>query len=1043
MNRLWLCLTPTMSLVATFAWAQNAQVSGRVVDQGGGVVPTAKIVVLNEGTGVARSTDTNGQGFYVVSSLLPGTYNVSVHMSGFRALTRAGVTLEVGQNARLDFTLEPASTQEEITVSADASRINVTDGSVGTVINRRFVENVPMNGRSFQSLVLLTPGIVTNTPQSFSQAGFAGEVSVNGQRTESNRFTVDGVSANNGTGTLGYSTAGTNGGLATGTAMGTTQSLVSLDALQEFRVTSSSYSAEFGRSPGGQISFVTRSGTNALHGSLFEYVRNDTFDANDFFNNRLGVAKPRERQNDFGGTLGGPVALPRLYDGRNRTFFFASYEGLRVTQPLPATVGYVPSLALRQGTTGALRDVLNSFPLPTGADLPNGLSEYLITDSLPSHVNSIAIRVDHNLTASHRLFVRHSSTPSEAVARGTGFLADYNTTRFEPRSDTFGVSSVLSNRMTNELRVGYASNEGSIDYQPIDKDGAIPADLFQQQGIDLQNHPSAAVFMSFQFSGTNTAFTRQTTRQRQTQLNVTDALDVIIGRHRLKFGADLLRTASTLQRTEPSLTFIYSNRDAVLQNRASTLQIFRYGRTQPIFMNAGLFAQDEWRLAARLGVSLGVRWEITPAPEVSDGTLPRVPSGSVTQPATLGLAPEGTSFWSTSYRNVAPRVGLAYVARDSANYETVVRAGGGIFFDGPNTSAPIFSANPGTALQRNFGSTVGTEASYPQTPAQWDVPLEASLVPPYRGMYAFGDPTAPYKQPYTYQWNLSVEQAIRAHQSLTVSYVGARGRRLFDYETRNLSSFNKDFTTVTVVGNRLTSSYDALQANFHRRMSHGFQALASYTWSHSIDYGSDNTTLPAKRGDSAFDVRHNLGVAASYDVPAPFENKVAQALLKHWSLDGRFTARTAFPVTLNGATLTDPTTGRQFYGGLDLITGVPLYLENSDAPGGRQINPAAFKLPVGSQVGTAPRNFVRGFGATQLDAALHRDFTLSGALRLQARVEAFNILNHANLGFINTTFGNAQFGLATKMLNSSLGGLNPLYQQGGPRSMQLSVRAVF
>jgi hypothetical protein len=1036
-----LVLTFALSVVSSRAFAQSAQLSGRVVDQSGGVVPHATVVVANDSTGTSRSTDTNESGLYGVSSLVPGIYQVTVRLDGFRPLKRTGVTLVVGQSARLDFTVEPSQTEEAVTVSADASRINMTDGSVGTVVDRKFVENLPMNGRSFQSLILLTPGVATNSPQSSGAAGFSGEFSVNGQRTESNRYSVDGVSANNGTYVFGYSTAGTGGGVPTGTAVGTTQSLVALDALQEFRVSSSSYSAEYGRSPGGQFSFVTRSGTNALHGSLFDYGRNDALDANDWFNNRFQVAKPKEHQNDFGASLGGPLSLPGLYSGRDRTFFFFSYEGLRVQQPVAASLNYVPSIALRQAAPAALQSALNAFPLPTGADLPNGLSEYVMTDSLPSHLDSTSVRVDHDVMSSLRLFFRYSATPSDTVTRS---VASRNLRRFSPQSYTVGATSPLSNRLNNEFRIGYSPNEGSNLTTYLNRDGAQPADLFAAQGVDLGASPTAYVLVGLYFPGSSNTVGATTATQQQRQWNITDTVDFIAGQHQFKFGVDFLRTGSDLQRTDPYIYALYNSFDAVVANSAYSASATRYGATHPVLINTGAFVQDEWRIAPRLGLSLGVRWEASLPPSASEGTLPRVLSGSISEPATLALAPEGTAMWKGNYRNIAPRLGLAYVLRDAPDHETVLRAGTGVFFDnGQNLRNAAFDTNPGTNYTKNYGTNFGSAASFPLTPAQVNISTANSLVAPYGTIYQFGDPKDPYELPYTLQWNVSVEQALGAPQSLTISGIGARGRRLLDQQSLSLRALNPNFTSVIVTQSNLTSSYDSLQAQFQRRLHGGLQALASYTWSHAIDEGTDNTALPAKRGNSAFDVRHSFSAALTYELPPAFKNTVAHAVLDRWSLDGRFMARSGYPVTLNGSTLTDPATGQQYYGGLDLVPGVPLYIYRADLPGGRQINPAAFTVPVGSQVGTAPRNFVRGFGATQVDAVLRRDFPLSGAFRLQFRLEAFNIFNHPNFGLVNSTSGNPLFGQATKMLSSSLGGLNPLYQQGGPRSTQVSVRLSF
>src|SRR5215475_4815230 len=272
----------------THAQVSSAALSGTVTDQNGAVVPGATVTVLNLSNALRRQATTSDQGAITVPLLPAGTYNVKVLSQGFSPLEIQNVILNVGDQRALQIQLKAGDVTATITVDSAAETVR-TDGAVSTVVDRQFVEKIPLNGRSFQGLFLLTPGVTTNTPQQGALPGYSGEISVNGQRAESNRFAVDGVSANNGVYVYGYSTAGTGGGVPTSTTVGTTQSLIALDALQEFRVSSSSYSAEFGRSPGGQFSFVSKSGASSFHGSAFEYIRNDKLDANDWFNNKLQV----------------------------------------------------------------------------------------------------------------------------------------------------------------------------------------------------------------------------------------------------------------------------------------------------------------------------------------------------------------------------------------------------------------------------------------------------------------------------------------------------------------------------------------------------------------------------------------------------------------------------------------------------------------------------------------------------------------------------------------------------------------------------------
>ena len=311
-----------------------ATLSGTITDQRGALVPGVAVTITNEDTGVSVATKTNGAGIYSAPGLNPGHYRVVVERQGFKQVDVRDLTLNVQDVVSRNFTLEVGGTSETVQVNGSGINMNTTDGSVSTVVDSQFVENMPLNGRSFQSLLELTPGV---TPVPGGTVGQQGEFSVNGQRTESNYYTVDGVSANTGAQNLW-----SIGGTPQETALGTTQSMVSVDDLQEFRISTSTYSAEYGRNPGAQISLQTRSGSNSPHGSTFDYLRNDAMDANNWFNDNTGTRKTAERQNDFGGTFGGPVYIPHLYNGKDKTFFFFSYEGLRLVNPQPALTVQVP-----------------------------------------------------------------------------------------------------------------------------------------------------------------------------------------------------------------------------------------------------------------------------------------------------------------------------------------------------------------------------------------------------------------------------------------------------------------------------------------------------------------------------------------------------------------------------------------------------------------------------------------------------------------------------------------------------------------------------
>jgi hypothetical protein len=1045
-HTLLLLLTLSVSMLLD-AQSTNATISGVVVDSAGKVIPDAMIEILNEATDVHYAGQTNGTGIYTVSILPPGQYRVQVSKDGFKTIIKPGIILNVQSALALNFTLPIGAASETVTVESGSSLLNTTGASVSTVIDSKFVQNIPLNGRSFQDLISMTPGTVTQSPQAGVGSGF-GDFSVNGQRTESNYYTVDGVSANIASGN-GYGTAAnpaTSGSAPGATALGTTQSLIAVDGLQELRVQSSTYSAEYGRSPGGQFSLVTRSGTEAFHGSAFNYLRNNYFDANDWFNDNHGTPIAALRQNDFGATVGGPVIIPTVYNGLHRTFFFVSYEGLRLMQPQAATVQYVPDTYMRLQAPVALQAILDAYPKQTSGptDIDYGtqsnpsLATFIKSFSLPSQIDSTSVRIDHMLGSRHTLFFRYGVTPSSTSSRT---LSELIRSQVNTQTYTLGLTSQIGRGGANEFRLGYAhtlaSSQGSLD----NFGGAIPVDLPEAIGLGAYASPQVAFQLYFSSIGLSALQTLSANNNGH-QWNLVDNVTLSSGHHSLKAGIDFRTISTTAVPASPLAESEFASSQSVLGNAADISVIEKNLSATPVFHETAIFFQDEWRVSPKLTLSSGLRWDLNPPPTDAHGNNAYTLIGSLSDPSTLALAPRGTSLWQTSWYNFAPRLGIAWRVRDSPRSGTVIRGGGGVFFDTNNEEASsAYEEGIGfSAYQFFFGSAL------PFTSAQLN--FEPSTTAPYTASTIYDFPRH-LQAPYTLQWNVSMEQALGSEQALTLSYVAANGRRLPGEQSLSLTALNPNFGGVVYLQSGVTSNYQGLQVQFQRRMEHGLQALASYTWSHSIDYGSTYSALPLIRGKSDFDVRSNFSGGASWDLPSGRWSKGVQAVLGHWGLDGRAIFRTGFPVTLNGNFLTDSSTGNQYYSGVNLIPGRPLYLYGSQYPGGRAINGGplasepAFVTPAGTEAGNAPRNLVRGFGAKQINLAARRDFGILDHAKLQFRAEAFNIFNHPNFGYIDRYLTDATFGTATEMLNQSLGTVASQYQQGGPRSMQFALKVTF
>jgi hypothetical protein len=1040
-------LVTLVTLNATsIAQSATATLSGAVTDQTGAVVAQANVKAVNTATNVERKTTTNSEGFFTLPLLPPGNYTILCERDGFTAITKRDVILNVGDQRSLLIQLGVSGMTATVNVTDKASLANESS-AVSTVVDRQFIENQPLNGRSFQALMELSPGVVLTVANVTSP----GQFSVNGQRAGANYFTVDGVSANFGvsaSSTL-YETAG--GGIPAYSAQGGVNSLASVDAVQEFAIQTSTYAPEFGRQPGAQVSVVTRSGTNELHGGVFNYFRNDALDANDYFAKANRLPKPRLRQNDFGFTLGGPVVLPGRffgplgYDGRNRTFIFASYEGLRLRQPIVSSPELVPSLAARAAGAGVIKDIFNAFPAPNGptSSTDPNTATFIASYSNPSRLDAAAVRVDHKVGERLTLFGRYNHAPSENQARSAPGGSSVAVLSYRTQTLTTGGTMIFSPRLSNDLRFNYSRARARTENILENFGGAVAP-------------PDAAFFPPFaspqtglSLIGVSGNILRSGLSQENTQrqINVVDNVSLAAGAHALKFGVDYRRLAPIADQGEYTRFINFTNPAQALAGNAASVLIARADIDLfPIYNNFSAFAQDTWRATPRLTLIYGLRYDINPAPSDKNGNLPLTVK-ELDDPGNLSLASRGARLYKTSYDDFAPRIGLAYRLSQAAGLETTLRGGFGVFYDLGYT----FTGSALAPSNYPYGNTV-TLTNIALTNPFVSSPAPApNPNPPYPALFAYEED---YKSPYTLQFNLAVEQSLSRGDAITVTYVGAVGRRLGRAEV--ILNPNASFTRLNVVRNAASSDYHALQAQYQRRLARGLQALASYTWSKSLDNVSEESTLNYQaplsrydarldRGPSIFDARHQASGAISYDIPSPFGDRIGRALLGDFAVDAIFRARTATPTPV--LTNTDSfgfgvtTVSRP-----NLVPGAPLYIDDPTVAGGRRFNRAAFALPPAGTQGNFGRNVLRGFPVSQFDVSLRRRFDLSERASLSLRVDAFNVFNHPIFANPEGRLNNPNFGVSTQMLGRSLAstaGLNSLYQIGGPRSLQLALKLNF
>lgn len=932
------------------AQAQTAVMNGQVRDTSGAAIAGATVEVFNDATRVRSSTETNYEGIYSVQNLAPGTYHIQVSKPGFKTVVHPDITLNVQDAKAIGFILPVGPISDTVTVEGGAPLINTESGTVSTVVDRQFAENLPLNGRSFQTLLSLTPGVVF-TPASEASPG---QFSINGQRSDANYFTVDGVSANIGlANSVGLQQSG--GSLAQFSVFGGTSSLVSVDALQEFRIQTSSFAPEFGRQPGGQISLVTRSGTNDFHGNVFDYFRNDVLDANDWFSNNRGLSRAAERQNDFGGTLGGPLLKDHL-------FFFFSYEGLRLRQPRTAITD-VPSTSTRSAAPTALQPILAGFPLPNGPDRivsgqPNGLAEFHASFSNPTTLDATSIRIDGNLNPSATAFLRFNHAPSSADQRGGQFASSVNTIGHLTSSTTTltaGISATLSHTITNALSANYSYvRVGAVNRLDTMGGASVPPDS------DLFPSPfthADASFVLFLAYGLNSNYRQGKDLQNsQYQVNVVDNVSWTLNTHTIKTGVDYRRISPALG-VGPyvQIPFFFSTSDVVQGVSPFVLLQSRTSNNGLLYDNFSLYAQDSWKTKRRLTLTYGFRWDVNPPPGERHGR-PLPVLQNLQTPSTIALAPSGTPLYDTKFANFAPRLGIAYQVVGSGDHQLVLRGGVGLFYDlGNQATGNTIAGFPFSALKFLFGVAV------PLSPAQAAPPAISASLPTSNSVYAFD----PHLQlPRIYQWNAAAEQALGTHQVFSLTYAGAVGRRLLSTDT--LANPNTQFSTVFLTRNGATSDFHSLQLQYNRRLSAGLQALGSYTWSHSIDEISDDTAVSGPnlaRGSSDFDIRHQLTSGLTYELPKFSRSPYLRTTIGGWTLDSFFNARSSPPVdvlttqsVLVGAT--------QVKVRPNIVSGQSFYLYGPEFPGGKAINPNAFAAPAAGQPGDLGRNALRGFPLT-------------------------------------------------------------------------------
>ncbi len=1071
----WLALCLFLP-VAALAQSVTATLNGLVTDTTGAALPGATVVLTSTTQSRRYHLTTNASGQFTFPLLQPDSYKLLVSHPGFQPLQVLSVPLHVDDVKTLQVKMHVGLVKDAVNVNADVDIVN-TSSQVATTIDKNFVQEIPLNGRSFQSLLLLSPGVVAAPLVSNG----IGQFSVNGQRTDSNYFTVDGVSVNNGTvpGTSGLSSgkylAGTLPAL---NALGTTSSMISVDALDQFTLVTSSATAESGRQSGAQVQLASRAGSNLYHGTAFDFLRNEFFDARNFFLrtcNTSGVCttnkKAKSRQNDFGGSFSGPVRVPFLYNGVDKTFFFFSYEGQRLQLPSYVNANtYVPSVSFRAQAQAAGSNAaafLNALPVPNGAlDTSGNWAIFTGTYTTPYNTNATSVRVDQNVGDKLHLFARYFYSPSSSTGRNLSVLTS---TQQQALGGTLGATYTFTPRLVNEVTVNYTRNTGASVAYFDDFGGATPvsvialtapyagtASRFAQYSLSYNSHSSA-----FGVGNTNT------TLQRQSQ--ITDRVSYTLGKHNLSAGVDVRLLAPVYQPIGFQVNYSFYSAPLLLANTLSNYTLTSTQEEHIHFHYFSLFAQDSWRPSKRLSLDYGIRWDLDPPPTEESGRRPA--SVIIPDPnnlATMRLSTASDPSYKTSLGAVAPRLGAAYVVHDGPGAQTVVRGGIGLFFSPNNDlAASGFSSFPFTTTQSNYAA--GTPYPLPATLAL--APPVATLTLPVRTTLPALEPNLDL--PYNMQWNLTLQQALHG-QTLSIAYVGSTAQRLLTtqqlngaapYTAANPSpqAPNPNFSYIQYTYNQPTSNFHSLQVQFIRPLSKGLQVLGNYTWSHAIDTVSNDFAVGTlDRSDADFDVRHSATAALVYATPgvrrtSGFGNAVLRGAANDWHLALFAIAHTGTPGNVTAGNYVG-SNGLQSAARPDRVLSQPLWISAPGQAGGKRVNPAAFSLPPlypgvpsydttdFARQGTLPRNAIELPGLYQFNTSVSRRVALTERVNLQLRVETYNVANHPNFGYYNLAWGptvGSSFGLPSQMASAALNGTNTLYNLGGPRSIQLSAKLQF
>ncbi|MBI2817401.1 MAG: TonB-dependent receptor [Acidobacteria bacterium] len=1021
---IFLCLSCGIMM----AQVTTGTISGTARDASGAVMPGAGVSIRHVETGIARAVTTDAEGRYLVPNLALGGYDVQATMSGFQTQVRTGITLTVGQQAVVNFTLQPGAVAESVTVMGEAPLVDTATSAVGALVSREQIQDLPLSGRNYTQLVLLQPGVVHYREQSsLVNRGMGERMSIAGARTNQVGWRLNGLDI--------ADMSGNTPGSATGSNLG-------VDAIQEFQVLTNNFSAEHGKAAGGIINMVLKSGTNVFHGSVFEYLRNDKLDARQFFDR----TKPPLRRNQFGGSVGGPIR-------RDRTFFFGNYEGLRqrtkdtrianvITREAKEgriTVGGVPTTV---EVAPSVKPYLAIWPEPNGRTTPQGVGEYVQSVSMAPGENYMVVKIDHTFSDSDSLSGSYVLDDGEVKGPMRAILAVQDEalkSRYQYTS--LFQTHIFSPTTLNVFRAGYNRSRLGAFSNPT---GFWPPNLYFVPGEPSRGGISISGFDPL-------AVIQDRNKATLDSYEVGDTLHLTRGAHSIKVGTNAMRFRYIYFSNGRAAggRYMFNSLPDFLQGKPASYEgVGAEARTAPDFFQNlfGFFVQDDFQVSQRLTLNAGLRYEFITLPcfhQPLAGALVNLTDPQLTPgDCFIGRNP--------SLKNFAPRLGFAWDI--FGNQKMALRGGFGLYHDQITSyyMAPLASTNPPFGLTRTLRNPPFPNAN--EQIMQGVLPARFSL---HALQYSID-------QPYRIQYNLGIQQELLRGTLLSLNYVGARavhgpqlysninnrvptrlpdGRLYFDSASPQL---NPNFGSIEYRGTGGDGYYNALQTMVNRRLSAGFHFQVSYTWSKNITTGDAFTYFSeglstasgqnpwepgTERGLSTFDTRHQFSLNTTYELPfGRGGSGLLGELLSGWQVGGILTLSTGLPFTVGVGF--DQAGKLVKYADIgddqrpDLVAGRsnnPTSADNVE----QYFDPTAFALPQAGTLGNVGYNTLIGPGRAQVDFNVRKRFRITESKLLELRTELFNLFNRANFRIPNNRYvfvgggtRNPQAGRLTEVMTS-------------------------